>query len=329
MSSGLSTAPPRRTTSPAKPGRDGSPKRVRKALSSRALPYLLLAPALLFELLVHVIPMLTGVGISFLKLNQFFLRRWLQAPFAGLDNYRLAVDFSSEIGLSLLRSLAVTLAFSAVVVSCCWLLGILGATLLQRNVRGRGPLRTLFLIPYALPVFTSAIIWKFMLSRDAGVVNDSLRALHLGSGQTYWLLGDNAFVSIVLVQVWRLWPFALLTLMAGMQSIPTDLYEAAEVDGANRWQQFRKLTLPMLAPVNQVLVLVLFLWTFNDFNVPYALFASSPPASADLVSIHVYQNSFITWNFGLGSAMSVLLLLFLLVVTVGYLAVTSRRRHDA
>jgi multiple sugar transport system permease protein len=74
---------------------------------------------------------------------------------------------------------------------------------------------------------------------------------------------------------------------------------------------------------------VLFLWTFNDFNVPYALFASSPPASADLVSIHVYQNSFITWNFGLGSAMSVLLLLFLLVVTVGYLAVTSRRRHDA
>jgi len=267
-------------------------------LSSRALPYLLLGPALLFELLVHVIPMLTGVGISFLKLNQFC-------------------------------SLAVTLAFSAVVVSGCWLLGIFGATLLQRNVRGRGPLRTLFLIPYALPVFTSAIIWKFMLSRDAGVVNHSLRELHLGSGETYWLLGDNAFISIVLVQVWRLWPFALLTLMAGMQSIPTDLYEAAEMDGANLWQQFRKLTMPMLQPVNQVLVLVLFLWTFNDFNVPYTLFAASTPASADLVSVHIKQNAFITWNFGLGSAMSVLLLVFLLLVTVGYLAITSRRARHA
>jgi len=134
---------------------------------------------------------------------------------------------------------------------------------------------------------------------------------------------------MALVGIWRLWPFALLTLMAGMQSIPYDLYEAAEVDGANRWQQFRRLTLPMLRPVNQVLVLVLFLWTFNDFNVPYTLFASSTPASADLVSVHVKQSAFITWNFGLGSAMSVLLLVFLLVVTVGYLAVTSRRTRHA
>jgi multiple sugar transport system permease protein len=214
-------------------------------------------------------------------------------------------------------------------VSFSWLFGIFGATLLQRSMRGRAALRTIFLIPYALPVFTSVIVWKFMLNQDNGLVNHVLAQLHLGSGKHFWLLGDSAFFSMALVGVWRLWPFALLTLMAGMQSIPTDLYEAAEVDGANRWQQFRKLTVPMLRPVNQVLVLVLFLWTFNDFNVPYTLFAGSTPASADLISVHIKQSSFITWNFGLGSAMSVLLLLFLLVVTVGYLAVTSRRTRDA
>jgi multiple sugar transport system permease protein len=304
-------------------------RRARWSGHGGALPYLLLAPALVFELVVHVIPMITGVVISFLKLNQFYLRHWLDAPFAGLANYQLSLDFHSEIGVDLLRSVAITIAYSVVVVSFSWLFGIFGATLLQRSMRGRAALRTIFLIPYALPVFTSVIVWKFMLNQDNGLVNHVLAQLHLGSGKHFWLLGDSAFFSMALVGVWRLWPFALLTLMAGMQSIPTDLYEAAEVDGANRWQQFRKLTVPMLRPVNQVLVLVLFLWTFNDFNVPYTLFAGSTPASADLISVHIKQSSFITWNFGLGSAMSVLLLLFLLVVTVGYLAVTSRRTRDA
>ncbi|MFD0486982.1 carbohydrate ABC transporter permease [Saccharopolyspora spinosporotrichia] len=129
--------------------------------------------------------------------------------------------------------------------------------------------------------------------------------------------------------VWRLWPFAFLALMAGMQSIPSEVYDAAAVDGAGIGQRFTSITLPMLRPVSQVLVLVLFLWTFNDFNVPYILFDQSVPSAANLVSIHVYQNSFLTWNFGLGSAMSTLLLLFLLAVTALYLLVTSRRARHA
>lgn len=95
------------------------------------------------------------------------------------------------------------------------------------------------------------------------------------------------------------------------------------------WQQIRRITLPSLSAVNQVLVLVLFLWTFNDFNTPYVLFGKAAPEAADLVSVHIYQASFVTWNFGAGSAMSVLLLLFLLVVTGVYLAVTSRGRRPA
>jgi multiple sugar transport system permease protein len=307
------------------PIRPTSPK---WTLSRRALPYLLLAPALLFELLVHLVPMLGGLWMSFLELNQFFIREWLHAPLAGLDNYRFAVDFNSAVGAELLHSFAITTAFSLTTVALSWSLGIFAATLLQRRFRGRTLLRGLFLVPYALPVYTAAMIWKFMLDRSDGMVNAVLADLGLGGG-TFWLLGNNAFIGLVVTAVWRLWPFAFLVLMAGMQTIPGEIYDAAAVDGAGIWQRFRTITVPMLRPVSQVLVLVLFLWTFNDFNVPYILFDKSVPSAANLVSIHVYQSSFLTWNFGLGSAMSTLLLLFLLVATTAYLVLTSRRaRHD-
>ncbi|QUH01390.1 sugar ABC transporter permease [Saccharopolyspora erythraea] len=296
--------------------------------SRRAVPYLLLAPALFFELLVHVVPMLGGLWMSFLQLNQFFLRHWLTAPWAGLDNYRFAVDFDSAVGAELLRSFATTAAFSLITVALSWTLGMFAATLLQRAFPGRTLLRALLLVPYALPVYTAAMIWKFMLDRGDGVVNAALADLGVG-GESFWLLGDNAFASLVVTAVWRLWPFAFLALMAGMQSIPSEVYDAAAVDGAGIGQRFTSITLPMLRPVSQVLVLVLFLWTFNDFNVPYILFDQSVPSAANLVSIHVYQSSFLTWNFGLGSAMSTLLLLFLLAVTALYLLVTSRRARHA
>ena len=125
--------------------------------------------------------------------------------------------------------------------------------------------------------------------------------------------------------IWRSWPFAFLMLTAGMQSIPTDLYDAAAVDGAGVWRQARFITLAMLRPVNVVLVLMLFLWTFNDFNTPFVLFGPTAPKSADIISIHIYSNSFVSWNFGLGSAMSVLLLLFLLLVTAVWLFTVGRK----
>jgi len=153
--------------------------------------------------------------------------------------------------------------------------------------------------------------------------------LHLLDNPPFWLIGNNAFISMAVVALWRSWPFAFLMIMAGMQSIPDEVYQAAAVDGASVWQQLRYITLGMLRPVNVVLILMLFLWTFNDFNTPFVLFGATPPASADLISIHIYDNSFVNWNFGLGAAMSVLLLLFLLSVTGVYLLVTNRRSRRA
>ncbi|MFD4904098.1 carbohydrate ABC transporter permease [Kitasatospora purpeofusca] len=301
--------------------------RLRRRAGTTALPYLLLLPALLLELAVHLVPMVLGTVMSFKRLTQLFIRDWTAAPWAGLANFRTAVDFDAPVGRALLHSFWVTCAFTVLAVGLSWLIGTTAAVLMQDAFRGRGLLRAVFLLPYALPVYAAVITWSFMFQRDTGLINHVLHdQLHLVDDKPFWLLGDNSFVALVTVSVWRSWPFAFLTLTAGLQNIPRELYEAAALDGAGVRQQILRITLPSLRPVNQVLVLVLFLWTFNDFNTPYLLFGRSAPAAADLISVHIYQSSFVTWNFGAGSAMSVLLLLFLLVVTGGYLLLTSRRK---
>jgi multiple sugar transport system permease protein len=310
------------------PGRPKRPRRGR-VTGRRATPYLFLLPAVILELLVHIVPMVTGAWMSLKGLTQFFVANWSRAPFVGLGNYRIVLNFHGPIGANLLHSLGITAAYAALSVGFSWILGVTASVLLQRPFRGRGALRTLFLAPYALPAYAAVITWSFLLQRDTGLVNRVLvDQLHLVHNPPFWLLGANSFGALVVVSVWRTWPFAMLCLTAGLQTIPDELYEAASIDGASFGQQLRKITLPMLRPVNQVLLLVLFLWSFNDFNTPYVLFGASAPRQADLISIHIYQSSFVTWNFGLGSAMSVLLLLVLLVITAVYLFFT-RRSNDA
>ncbi|MGW0606628.1 carbohydrate ABC transporter permease [Streptomyces sp. NPDC002640] len=306
----------------------GAPRKRRSGRLRRiGLPYLLLLPALVLELLVHLVPMVIGIAVSFKELTQFYIRDWTTAPWAGLDNFSLAVDLDAPVGEALLNSFLVTCLFTVLSVGLCWLLGAAAAIFLQEGFRGRGFLRTLFLVPYALPVYAAVITWSFMFQRDNGLINHVLHEqLGLTDTPPFWLIGENSFVALLVVSVWKGWPFAFLIVMAGLQNIPREIYEAAALDGAGVWQQIRRITLPALRPVNQVLVLVLFLWTFNDFNTPFVLFGEAAPESADLISLHIYQSSFQTWNFGTGSAMSVLLLLFLLVVTGAYLMFTSRGR---
>ena len=317
------TAPEGTATPPKRPDRP-TPRRPRHHL----FPYLIIAPAVLSELLIHIIPMATGFWMSFIELTKFFIRRWTEAPFSGLENYRIAVDLNTPVGQELLNSFVVTLAFTALVVGLSWGLGMAAAVALQRPFAGRGIFRTLFLIPYALPLYAAVITWNFMLQRDTGAVNHVLvDQLGLLDGAPFWLIGDNAFISVVVVAIWRMWPFAFLMFMAGLQSIPGELYEASAVDGASPMRQWRSVTLPMLAPVNQTLLLVMFLWVFNDFNTPYVLFGTAQPPAGDLISFHIYNASFLSWDFGVGSAMSVLLLLFLLVVSLVYLYFTQWKKE--
>jgi multiple sugar transport system permease protein len=317
----------RRATTPA--GLNGappaSPAKRRKFNWTRATPYLLIAPAIVFELLVHVIPMFVGIWMSFVQLTQYFLTNWLSAPFVGFGNFKVALDFSNPLGQQLARSFGITLGFTILTVGASFFFGLAASVMLQRKFRGRGVLRTLFLVPYALPAYAGIITWKFIFQRDNGLLNELVvNNLHLTSSAPFWLLGGNAFVSVLIVSIWQQWPFAFLMTMAGMQGIPEELYQAASIDGASIWQQIRHITLGMMKPLNAVLLLLLFLWTFREFNTPFVLFGSNPPDTADLLVVHIYSSSFIQWNFGLGSAMSVLLMLFLIIIA-GLWALWNRR----
>lgn len=294
------------------------------------LPYALLAPAVIFELVIHIVPMVTGIWMSFLKLTKMYISNWGNAPVIGFKNYEVALDFNSAIGAGLLKSFGITVAFTILVVGFSWLLGMAAAVALQKVFPGRAVFRTLFLIPYALPMYAGVIAWKFILQKDNGALNHLLfDTFGLPGDKPFWLIGDNAFAAVVIVAIWRLWPFAFLMLMAGLQSVPTDIYEAASVDGAKPLRQWWNITLPLLRPVNMSLVLVMFLWTFNDFNTPFVLFGGSQPPAGDLISFHIYNASFLTWNFGSGAAMSVLLLLFLSVVSGIYVLFMNRRKDNA
>lgn len=315
-----------RRSAPSKPQQKQTGGRGRM---QRFAPYLLIAPAVLLELLIHIVPMIVGVWMSFVGLTQAYISNWSTAPWEGLKSYKLALDFSSPVGNSFLHSFEVTIFYTLLVVGISWFLGMSAALVLHRNFKGRGIFRTLFLVPYAMPIYTGIMTWSFMLQRDNGLVNHVLKSLGLTNGDSFWLIGSNAFWSMVVIAIWRCWPFAFLMLLAGLQNIPNDVYDAASVDGASIWKQIRYITLPGLRPVNLVMVLMLFLWNFNDFNTPFVLFGAQPPSAADTISIHIYGASFVNWDFGFGSAMSVLLLLFLLVVTGLYLMLFNRRSQRA
>ncbi|MGW0336927.1 carbohydrate ABC transporter permease [Streptomyces sp. NPDC003011] len=312
-----------------------TPVRPEPAVGKRKRPrsYLalwLILPAALLELLVHIIPMLLGVWIGFLDLDQYTIRRWVDAPFVGLQNFVDGLDSATPIGDQFLSTIGRTLLYTVIVVGGSWVLGMAGAVFLSSNIRGRGLLRTLFLVPYALPSFVGTLAWAFMFGQQNGAVNSLLvDKLHLFDDRPFWLIGDNAFPALIITSIWAYWPFAFLMLLAALQVVPSEVYEAAEIDGASRWKQFWLITLPMIKAPNAVMLLVLSLWIFNQFNIPYVLFGGAGPDQAKLISPLIYESSFVSWNFGVGGAMSFLLLLVLLVASFVYIRLVMPKGEKA
>jgi multiple sugar transport system permease protein len=317
---------------PASGGEPGAPQRPAPAARRKRrspFAYILIAPAVIMELLIHIIPMILGVWIAFLGLSQLNIRNWLRAPFVGFDNFVAGLDPNGPIGGEFLASFGRTLVFTVIVLAIVWVLGIMAAVLLHSSFRGNGFLRTFFLIPYALPSYVATIAWAFMFSQRDGAINKILvDDLGILDERPFWLLGGNAFWVTVIVTAWQMWPFAFLMLLAALQNIPKDVYEAAAIDGASLWKQFLLITLPMIRPANGVLLLVMSLWIFNQFNVPFVLFGAAPPESAKLISPLIYQHSFSNWNFGLGGAMSVLLLILLFIASVIYVRMVLPKGKD-
>lgn len=314
------------TTAIQEPGRKF---RGARGLGDVRLAYMLILPAAILELFIHIIPMILGVYIAFLELDQRTLRDWLHAPFVGFANFARVLDPTSTIGSQFFITLGRTGLFVVLVLGFSWILAMAGAVFLHRKFRGQGALRTLFLVPYAIPTYVATIAWAFMLNQQDGIVNEFLVSAFGLDERPFWLIGDLSFISLVVVTIWSMWPFAFLMLMAALQNVPDDVYEAASLDGASTWRQFWSITLPMIRHANAALLLILGLWMFRQFEVPYVLFGPSSPEQAMLISPLIYQNSFQVWDFGAGAAMSTILLVALLIVSGFYIRLVFPKGKEA
>ena len=283
--------------------------------------YLMILPAVVAMLLVHYMPMLWGFYISLHDINLFTMADWMHAPFIGLRNFADAFNPSTTTGARALRALLNITVYTAVTVSVGYLMGLAVALLLNQQFWGRTFVRGLILLPYITPDSVAYKVWTFIFQSRIGILNRYLIQWGLVSEPPIWLIGPPALWAVVVASVWKGWPFSALILLAALQKIPQDLYEAARVDGAATWQQFVWITMPHLQSVTVTLLLMSILWNFNAFNQFYVMLGRDPGVAAEVPSTLILREAFTNLRYGIGSALSIILMLILLIVTVVYLRV--------
>jgi multiple sugar transport system permease protein len=296
------------------PSRGGRPRRGRKRSAERSrtrFAYWLIAPAVVFMVLVHLLPTVGGFILSFKRLNTFTFSRLFDAPWAGLENYRgILFDDANPLHSGFLGAVQNTAVYTFWTVGMTLGGGLAVALLLNREMRGMRLVRTLMLAPWIVPSFVVAVLFQFMFQSDVGIVNKVLvDYTHVLSHRPIWLLGDNTMWAIIIPSVWRGLPFAMIFFLAGLQAIPSELHEAAAIDGAGPLRRFRHITLPLLRPLIAVQLLFGVIYAASQFAIPYIMLGSNPGPDADLMMTLIYRQSFSNNLFGFGAAASTLLML--------------------
>jgi len=286
-------------------------KKRRKRGGPEKRPFWLLAPTTILLALIVVVPLVLAVWVSLLDLNQYTLRKWLGAPFIGFANYTEALT-GSALGSSALHSLWISVAFSVLTSAIALPLGLLAALTVNSPFRGRAIVRSLYLIPYVLPSFVTALLWRLMFL-DKGLAHRVLSDVGIGGDNTYWLLGGHAFWALVITDVWASWAFIYIMALAGLQTIPAELYEAADIDGTSWIAKLRYVALPNLRGVLGLGLLLSLINHFNNFTLPYVMFGTPPPTDVTVLPVNVYITSFQIFRFGLGATMSIITLVVMLI----------------
>lgn len=297
----------------AQPSVSGKPpKRSRhKGVTERNRPLWLLTPGGVLMALVIVVPLALGIYMSFIDLDQYTLRKWLSTPFVGVANFVEAITQTE-----LLRSIWISVSFAVVSTLATVPLGVAAAVVTQNSYRGRAVVRAIFLIPYVLPSFVVATVWRTMLQPD-GIVNGILHNLGINSG--LWLNGPQSYWTLVLVEIWAAWPFIYLLALAGLQSVDHEVHEAAALDGALWWRKLRYVIFPYLKGPVSLAFLLGTLNHINNFTLPFVLFGAPAPADVNVLPILVYVTSFQSFRFGLSAAMAVVSLILIAIPLFIYL----------
>jgi multiple sugar transport system permease protein len=283
--------------------------------SEQKTGWLIVSPALLMLALVFIYPIGRALGLSLFSQN---LGTQLQPIFSGFGNYsRMLGDGRFW------QSLGNTAIFTAISVVLELGIGLAIALVLNQSFRGRGLVRTIAILPWALPTAIMGLVWAWIFNDQYGIINDLLQRLGWIDAGINWLGNPTlAMVALIVADVWKTTPFVSIILLAGLQAIPGDLYEAHAIDGAKPWQSFYAITLPLIMP--QILIAMVFrvAQAFGIFDLVQVMTGGGPAGTTETVSVYLYTTVMRYLDFGYGAALVVatfLLLVLAVAITVFWL----------
>jgi multiple sugar transport system permease protein len=302
--------------------------------------YVFLFPALLLLLLFHLLPVFYALFLSLFD-ARVFRDMWHPGPFVSGGNYGRLLTSTDFV-----QSLANTVWFAGITVPAGLFLAVLFANLLNARIWGRTGYRVTYFLPYITSTVAAAVVWRWIFQPRVGIANsvlqwiglpgqrwaDEPRGIFLLLGQFVgvplqgWLAGPSlALVTVALVSVWYSVGFNTVIALAGLTTIPTDLYEAARIDGANRWHLFRHITLPLLTPTLLFLLIVETIRSFQSFDFFYQMMASSPVPGSKVVTIFLYEQGFKSFNLGYAAAIGMVLFAIIFALTLLQFRATRSR----
>jgi multiple sugar transport system permease protein len=282
--------------------------------SDRRLAYLFLAPAIAVLLSLSIYPLIYSLTVS-LQVESTAGVRWSVGNFQRLlsDNF-----FLSAMGH--------TFVYAASALTCEFLLGLGLALLLNHQIPGRGVFRATLLVPMMLPAVVVGVVWRLMLNPNFGAINGTLKGFGFNTEALTWTASPRlALLSVIVVDIWQWTPFVFLVLLAGLQAIPQEPYEAAKIDGSSTWQTFRYVTLPLLKPAILIALLLRTMDLLRVFDQIFILTEGGPGFATETISLYIYRTAFRFFDFGYAAAMSFVLLAITNVISVVYIRFLQTR----
>lgn len=300
----------------------------RKLTWDDATPVLMILPAIIGIAFVSLYPSVRSIWMSFFDIN--LLKK--KTPFVGLGNY--IKFFENETNLRVLFN---TLFWAVVSVAIGTVIALLAASQLNKSFRGRGLLRGMYMAPWVTPPVVVAALWSTLLNRDLSPINGLLMSVGLIDSPIAFIADPTIYLGflskpmlwLIVINLWSIQPFMIVMFLAGFQTIPTELYEAATVDGASKTRQFFHVSLPLLMPVVETTILLQMIWQFNGFNLSYLVTKGGPLNTTELLAVRVYIESMTNFKYGYGAAISVVMMLVTLIPAVCYIRHTVKNEPNS
>ncbi|MCX6089550.1 MAG: sugar ABC transporter permease [Candidatus Atribacteria bacterium] len=293
-------------------------KKIRFFLRDKYVGILLLLPALIILAFLSLYPFFFTIYLS--VHDYFLLQTWIPKVFVGLKNYLQLIQDPL-----FWNTLSVTLRYAGIVVAIEFFLGLGLALLVNMNIKGRNIITSLLLAPIIMSPIVAGLIWGYMYNPEFGVINFFLNKLFGVKDLVF--LGDTryAFLACIIVDVWQWTPLMFLILLAGLQAVPTEPYEAAQIDGASPSQCFRYLTLPLISPLILISLLLRMIDACKIFDTIYILTGGGPASVTESLSLYAYRNNFVYFNMGYGAVLAFILLILVTIFCVLFNRMLSRK----